>query len=1451
MFIKNIIFVFVICFSMFLPAVGRAVLCNAPDGTQIELYITGPEFVRKGVAFTVTSIIENAITGDNISVADLSARIAINYPNGYTFVTTTSDGKITLIPNITCESVISFDLIWEDSNTLCTSDPLTFTSIALDLDIDSNKDGVIDASDEATESSIGGIVKRDGLAEIKLTAGEPSALVSGTTLVLSDESAVSRVEIFEYTDGQYIPVSLPASWTIGTHTVPPTLIVKGTLMSMEAQDVKLRLTNIIDGNDVSDEITLSVINFDCDLDIDTDNSGSITEADDSLEAEYPGMLVYENNDHDNGNINVEDCSDSVINGTDDLSQLLAGPMKLSLSGAFAGDCRVELKVSNMSKVRVFLKTGATTVPSSYSEIIGPNQSSWGSNLTINQFGLGDKSFLLEGVSPGGVLITFIVKLPDGEEGVREVFRDTVRVTVLDPDLDLEVDSDNSGVIDANDDTTEDATDNFLLLNDNHDGSANEKDCENEIIDGSDDFSDLRKMQVNFDFGTAQVPENARMTLSVTDPSKVRIYKYNESISDTSTWDAIWNNSSIYDDDNWESIVGPTDGGTWQETFSNIPLPGKMPLLIEGVDNGSVEIQIAYKIKVNNSYVERKIDKVGITVVSIDLDVDSDSDDGSSLTGDEDEDEIEESSPGKLVWVGDEFYETAAMVLRLEPDSLPDDAKISLSVDGEGEVMIFMQDAESSDPEDYIEILNSREDSTWSTLLSEVALPDEDLNFCVVGADSGEVEVTAELRIPDGDEGYAELCHDKVVMTVNIVDLDADSDRNGIVGGTAEAPELAWSEDAMEMSEFAVMVSNGDDDDDDNVFDCFDGTITAEDVADISELVIHKIPYMPSGWKAVLSIDSDDTVGVNVFDGITASSSEIMGPDPLGDSYEIPDISSDLRFGIEARTYKCSLFDGDVTVCLTIIKEDGTDYISDSVRVKVAPVIFFSGLSGVDKIYVSDKDDQFVADLKDAVGAARVEEVLSSDYNDVWVQDAVEIGYVDSPKTGPFPAAYRMPRDNPLQEWPGNELWGPDFGLFWQYYDAADYIKGNMGGNLEVVPPHSKSGIDYPFGRVIVGNTMSNTLKDFINLQSVQAPLITVDVSWLTVGHVDEVIGFIQSEDSYKVLIADTTEAYDIISDLVVTDGGTAIGGGTTVLQDDSKDWDDNEWVGGFIEIVSGSGAGQVRQIYCNTDTMIFPQRSWVTAPGTDSVYKLVARSAYNCLFINPDGEDLGVVSSSGSHQIVDASKQWPTGEWNEGIVYIVEGKGAGQKRRISYSSTETLNVYTPWDNDMEPNETSKYVVTKSSKISYDYLHNTEFAAIETPVTILNNIALSSQNLICQSYIDSEIYPVIADELGLSEDDFIRIPELFIFDNLYSGYGALIPDMVNCLIDGNNAVVAKPFGPVVNGKDVFEEYVKSAFGAGYTVSFIDDWDTYHRKQGEVHCGTNTKRIYPEKKWYRDE
>ena len=106
------------------------------------------------------------------------------------------------------------------------------------------------------------------------------------------------------------------------------------------------------------------------------------------------------------------------------------------------------------------------------------------------------------------------------------------------------------------------------------------------------------------------------------------------------------------------------------------------------------------------------------------------------------------------------------------------------------------------------------------------------------------------------------------------------------------------------------------------------------------------------------------------------------------------------------------------------------------------------------------------------------------------------------------------------------------------------------------------------------------------------------------------------------------------------------------------------------------------------------------------------------------------------------------------------------------------------------------------------------------------------------------------ELGLTEEDIIRVPMLFEEAYGCQGYTAtLIPSTLNMVVatnaDGTGADLVMPdpfFRSSINNQssDPFIEHVNGLLPAGNTPHWIDDWDEYHMQLGEVHCGSNTLR-----------
>ena len=96
-----------------------------------------------------------------------------------------------------------------------------------------------------------------------------------------------------------------------------------------------------------------------------------------------------------------------------------------------------------------------------------------------------------------------------------------------------------------------------------------------------------------------------------------------------------------------------------------------------------------------------------------------------------------------------------------------------------------------------------------------------------------------------------------------------------------------------------------------------------------------------------------------------------------------------------------------------------------------------------------------------------------------------------------------------------------------YFLKNEAQQPNPGGNIEAAPPFQS----FPYGRLVVGNCLHNTFKNFLKTQKLQTDngnLIELPVSWLKVGHVDEVMTIVPAGSGFKVLVADLQLAIDLL-----------------------------------------------------------------------------------------------------------------------------------------------------------------------------------------------------------------------------------------------------------------------------------------------------------------------------------
>lgn len=106
--------------------------------------------------------------------------------------------------------------------------------------------------------------------------------------------------------------------------------------------------------------------------------------------------------------------------------------------------------------------------------------------------------------------------------------------------------------------------------------------------------------------------------------------------------------------------------------------------------------------------------------------------------------------------------------------------------------------------------------------------------------------------------------------------------------------------------------------------------------------------------------------------------------------------------------------------------------------------------------------------------------------------------------------------------------------------------------------------------------------------------------------------------------------------------------------------------------------------------------------------------------------------------------------------------------------------------------------------------------------------------------------------GITDAEIIELPTWFEDFGGNVEKVAWNPGTVNMRMMGNVADIAKPWGPLINGKDPFETYHEEELGTpkhqlgsdgqGLKVFFTNNW-SYHAAMGEVHCATNQSAPAP--------
>ncbi|NXP20857.1 PADI2 deiminase, partial [Scytalopus superciliaris] len=112
--------------------------------------------------------------------------------------------------------------------------------------------------------------------------------------------------------------------------------------------------------------------------------------------------------------------------------------------------------------------------------------------------------------------------------------------------------------------------------------------------------------------------------------------------------------------------------------------------------------------------------------------------------------------------------------------------------------------------------------------------------------------------------------------------------------------------------------------------------------------------------------------------------------------------------------------------------------------------------------------------------------------------------------------------------------GPDFGYVHREPPFEAVASLDSFGSLEVSPPVSVGGKEYPLGRILIGSLfptsggrrMTRMVRDFLQAQQVQAP-VELYSDWLALANINEFLNFVPASDrkQFRVLMASPAACY--------------------------------------------------------------------------------------------------------------------------------------------------------------------------------------------------------------------------------------------------------------------------------------------------------------------------------------
>ncbi|NWY71909.1 PADI1 deiminase, partial [Erithacus rubecula] len=440
----------------------------------------------------------------------------------------------------------------------------------------------------------------------------------------------------------------------------------------------------------------------------------------------------------------------------------------------------------------------------------------------------------------------------------------------------------------------------------------------------------------------------------------------------------------------------------------------------------------------------------------------------------------------------------------------------------------------------------------------------------------------QVKISYYDREGRELAVAWLYLTCVEVSLDVDWSRSGRVKSKGkDKAEWRWGPDGQG----AVLLVNCDRDSP-GAGGTDSGQADIRTPADLQDMSVMLLRAQgPSAvfaeYPVVLHVPESDADKVRVFHAVRGDAPQhykpVLGPDKL--SYVLEHAGhGDSTFYVEGLAFPDRGFSGLVSFSASLLEvphkvrgvghprpptnppwwrsqtpfwlhqdSPGTPIFTDTVVFRVAPWIMTPNTQQPLEVFVcsikqgSDSNEAFLAGLRVLLSKAGCKLTVCSEQDtrsDRWIQDELEFGYVEAPhKT--FPVVFDSPRNRGLKDFAFKKILGPDFGYVTREPPGNSVSSLDSFGNLDVSPPVTVRGKEYPLGRILIGSPlpwasgrrMCRAVRDFLFAQKVQAPL-EVYSEWLSVGHVDEFLTFVPALDrkGFRLLLASPNACYKLFKE---------------------------------------------------------------------------------------------------------------------------------------------------------------------------------------------------------------------------------------------------------------------------------------------------------------------------------